>query len=83
MAVRSGPERHPLTGDNFFDAAGRTPTGISVPTCQNCHAELVADDLVRHDHDGLLLVHCPNCGFTMGTYNRHSDLPRTDKRQGD
>lgn len=70
-------------GDNFFEGPRRIPDGgNSVPTCRNCQAEIAVEDLVRHDHDELVMVHCPKCGFTMGTYNRHSEPPRMD-RQGD
>lgn len=55
---------------------------IYVPTCRNCQSELAPEDLIRHDHDELLIVHCPECRFMMGTYNRHSQPPRTDKRGG-
>ncbi|HKL28050.1 MAG TPA: hypothetical protein VJ898_02165 [Natrialbaceae archaeon] len=39
-----------------------------MPTCRHCGAEHEAADLVRHERNGLLLVHCPDCNCLMGTY---------------
>jgi len=42
-----------------------------MPTCPRCRGEYEASALVRHEHEGLVIVHCPDCEFPMGSYNRH------------
>jgi len=32
-----------------------------MPTCNHCGTEHEAPELVRHEREGLLLVHCPDC----------------------
>lgn len=39
-----------------------------MPTCKSCGEEHDATDLVRHEGDGVLHVHCPNCECVMGFY---------------
>jgi len=39
--------------------------------CEACDREFEADELTRHDHDRLVVVHCPECGRTLGRYRRH------------
>jgi ribosomal protein S27E len=38
-------------------------------TCRGCGGEYEAGDLCRHETEGLVRVHCPDCGRTLGTYN--------------
>lgn len=47
-------------------------------TCSHCGQSFDADELVRHEHDRLLVVHCPDCNCVLGRYRRHGDAPRTD-----
>lgn len=42
-------------------------------TCKGCGAEHSVEALVRHEHDRLLVVHCPDCGCVLGRYRRHGD----------
>jgi len=42
-----------------------------MPTCDNCEATREADELERHEREGMVFVHCPDCGHALGTYNRH------------
>lgn len=42
-----------------------------MPLCDGCDGEFDAEALVRHEHDGFVLVHCPDCGRSMGSYNTH------------
>jgi len=37
-------------------------------TCKRCGTSVEADDLVRHERESLVVVHCPDCNFTMGTW---------------
>ncbi|MFB6137735.1 MAG: hypothetical protein ABEJ42_05265 [Halobacteriaceae archaeon] len=43
-----------------------------MPTCPGCDAERSAADLTRHEDDGMVRVHCPECGRLLGTYNRRA-----------
>jgi uncharacterized Zn finger protein len=43
-----------------------------MPTCPSCDGEYDAEELKRHERDGMVFVHCPDCGHSMGAYNRHS-----------
>jgi hypothetical protein len=47
-------------------------------TCRNCECEYTADELVRHESERLVLVHCPDCRALLGRYRRHGDAPETD-----
>lgn len=49
-----------------------------MPKCNRCSGQFDAEDLVRHEYEHLVVVHCPDCGFVMGQYNRHTEAPRTD-----
>lgn len=49
-----------------------------MPVCTHCGAEHDAEDLVRHEMPGLVLVHCPDCERLLGRYRRHGDAPETD-----
>ncbi|WP_458189337.1 hypothetical protein [Haladaptatus sp. NG-WS-4] len=51
-----------------------------MPTCKHCSGEFSAEDLVRHEYERTVVVHCPDCNCVMGTYNRHSEPPKTDRR---
>ncbi|WP_336034801.1 hypothetical protein [Halobacterium yunchengense] len=42
-----------------------------MPTCHGCGGEFEAADLVHHERDGVHVVHCPDCGCTLGSYNEH------------
>lgn len=42
-----------------------------MPTCPGCGGDHDAASLVRHEHDAIVIVHCPDCNCTMGTYNSH------------
>ncbi|WP_435195824.1 hypothetical protein [Natronomonas sp. EA1] len=44
-----------------------------MPTCPRC-GPVGTDELVRHTHGRLLVVHCPECGTILGSYRRHGDL---------
>jgi uncharacterized Zn finger protein len=48
----------------------------AMPKCRNCSGEFDASELVRHERDGLVVVHCPDCEFAMGSYNSHGSRPR-------
>ncbi|WP_433623134.1 hypothetical protein [Halomicrococcus sp. NG-SE-24] len=52
-----------------------------MPTCKHCDREFVAEDLVRHERGRLVIVHCPDCKHVVGTYDRHSGPPQTDRRR--
>jgi len=39
-----------------------------MPTCPHCGDEFDAEDLVRHEHVSLVVVHCPECNQLMGRY---------------
>ncbi|WP_435361264.1 hypothetical protein [Haloarchaeobius sp. DFWS5] len=39
-----------------------------MPTCASCESTVSTDDLVRHERDGFLFVHCPECHCCMGHY---------------
>ncbi|WP_435179866.1 hypothetical protein [Halorussus sp. AFM4] len=51
-------------------------------TCPGCGRDLDAEELVRHERDRFVVVHCPDCKRPLGRYNRHGDDPRTDDRRG-
>lgn len=36
--------------------------------CKHCGGTYEADELVRHEHGSLVVVHCPDCNCTMGTW---------------
>jgi DNA-directed RNA polymerase subunit RPC12/RpoP len=40
-----------------------------MPRCKRCSGEFEAEELKRHEIDGMVHVHCPNCGFNLGDYN--------------
>ncbi|MFB6072300.1 MAG: hypothetical protein ABEJ88_04955 [Halobacterium sp.] len=40
-------------------------------TCPGCEQRYDADELTRHERDGVVHVHCPDCGQRLGTYNEH------------
>ncbi|MFB6164893.1 MAG: hypothetical protein ABEJ31_07025 [Haloarculaceae archaeon] len=42
-----------------------------MPTCTHCGADLDAADLVRHETERLIRVHCPECETPMGAYRLH------------
>ncbi len=39
-----------------------------MPTCRRCGTDSRTEDLVRHRHHHLLVVHCPECRFVMGVW---------------
>ncbi|MFB6120400.1 MAG: hypothetical protein ABEJ68_04710 [Halobacteriaceae archaeon] len=43
-----------------------------MPTCRNCDEQFDAEELERHEREGMVFVHCPDCGRPLGQYNRHS-----------
>ena len=47
-------------------------------TCSYCKRESDVTELVRHEHDGMLFVHCPHCNHVLGVYNEHRQHPETD-----
>ncbi len=49
-----------------------------MPICKHCNGEFTADELVRHEYERVIVVHCPDCGCVLGQYNRHSEAPKTD-----
>ncbi len=46
-----------------------------MPTCRGCGGEYDAADLVRHERDGVVVVHCPNCQYRMGTWRDPAGHP--------
>lgn len=48
-------------------------------SCASCDGEFTAEELTRHDHGRLVIVHCPDCGHPLGRYRRHGDNPATDR----
>lgn len=42
-----------------------------MPTCKHCGCEFSPAELVRHETDRLVLVHCPECENPLGSYRRH------------
>ena len=48
-------------------------------TCPGCEATFDPEELVRHDRDRFLVVHCPDCNHVIGRYRRHGDAPATDR----
>ncbi|MFH5797851.1 hypothetical protein [Haladaptatus sp. CMAA 1911] len=55
--------------------------GFRMPTCNHCEGDFTANDLVRHEYERIIIVHCPDCGCVLGQYNRHSGPPKTDRRR--
>ncbi|MGM0590872.1 MAG: hypothetical protein ACQETI_04445 [Halobacteriota archaeon] len=47
--------------------------------CPRCGAEHEPEELIRHETERLLLVHCPDCEALLGEYRRHGDDPQTDR----
>lgn len=47
-----------------------------MPTCTRCGADHPTEELVRHEQDGMLFVHCPDCQHPFGVYNRRAERPR-------
>lgn len=43
-----------------------------MPRCKRCGAEHDVTEIVRHEHDSLVVVHCPDCMGVMGRYNAHA-----------
>ncbi|MFC6904457.1 hypothetical protein [Halalkalicoccus tibetensis] len=41
-----------------------------MPTCSGCSGDFTPEELVRHEDGPLLLVHCPDCGLSLGSYRR-------------
>ena len=41
-------------------------------TCRNCGGEFDVEELERRENEGMVFVHCPDCGRLLGQYNRHS-----------
>ena len=39
-----------------------------MPTCPNCECDHDVADLCRHEHEGFVIVHCPDCNFVLGRY---------------
>ncbi|MFC5972425.1 hypothetical protein ACFPYI_13875 [Halomarina salina] len=39
-----------------------------MPTCPNCGADHETAALCRHEREGLVVVHCPDCNFLLGRY---------------
>jgi uncharacterized C2H2 Zn-finger protein len=39
-----------------------------MPGCRHCGTDHDTEALVRHERDGLVLVHCPNCNCVMGSW---------------
>lgn len=37
-------------------------------TCSHCGREYDPDDLVRHEHETRVVVHCPDCHCVLGQY---------------
>lgn len=46
---------------------------MSMASCHGCGGRFDADELVRHERERLLVVHCPDCGCLLGRYRRHGD----------
>lgn len=44
---------------------------VGMATCGACDQQFAADELTRHDHGRLVIVHCPDCGHPLGQYRRH------------
>ena len=40
-----------------------------MPRCKGCGNECDVTELVRHENEGTVIVHCPECGQLLGTYN--------------
>jgi phage FluMu protein Com len=43
--------------------------------CRHCDADVDAEALVRHETDGLLRVHCPECSGLLGAYRDPAETP--------
>jgi len=39
-----------------------------MPTCAHCGQSIPVDELVRHEHETRVVVHCPDCHCVMGQY---------------
>lgn len=39
-----------------------------MPTCPHCETAHDAEDLHRHEREGMVTVHCPDCTFVLGYY---------------
>ena len=42
-------------------------------SCRHCGGDYGVEELVRHEHERLLVVHCPDCGCVLGRYRRHGE----------
>jgi uncharacterized Zn finger protein len=52
--------------------------GWNMATCRRCGGSYGVEELVRHEHERLLVVHCPDCGGLLGRYRRHGEhAPRS------
>jgi Zn ribbon nucleic-acid-binding protein len=40
--------------------------------CPGCDTDFEADELTRHEIDGMVHVHCPDCGRKLGDWNAHA-----------
>jgi hypothetical protein len=47
-----------------------------MPTCRLCGVEHETEDLCRHEQEGVLVVHCPDCHAPLGYYR--SARPNVD-----
>jgi hypothetical protein len=43
--------------------------------CRYCDVDVDVEDLVRHETDGFVRVHCPECSGLLGTYRDPSQKP--------
>ncbi len=50
-------------------------------TCRRCGTESDAEALDRHERDGLVRVHCPDCGGPMGSWRDPAVRPVRDGRE--
>jgi uncharacterized Zn finger protein len=48
-------------------------------TCPSCGSDHPPEELVRHECERLVIVHCPDCEALLGRYRRHGDAPETDR----
>jgi len=40
--------------------------------CPRCGGDFDVDDLVRHERESLVRVHCPDCATLLGDYDRRT-----------
>jgi hypothetical protein len=54
-----------------------------MPTCPGCDGSFDPGALDRHERDGRVVVHCPDCDAVVGTWRDPASRPVRDHREDD